>query len=222
MLTFGVEKLVLLGHSWGSVLATNLAKRRPDLVAACVGTGQVVNMRRNEEFNYEREFAQAEAAGNSEAIAALRQLGPPPYNDIESIRVLREWADLLADGTGDDPRPRPPARPTNLTSEDIPAFMAGLVFSGIQLFEELINVDLTALGPDFRVPMFCFMGTHDQQTPIRPAKAWFDGICAPHKAFAKLEGCHHFAFMNKPDVFLGLLLENILPVLLKTAPRLDQ
>lgn len=215
----GTNKLVLLGHSWGSVLGTHVSKRRPDLVAAYVGTGQVVNMRRNEEINYRREAAQAHAASNSEAIAALNELGPPPYDDIGSIRVLREWADVLADGTGDDPHPRPPARPTNLTPDDVSALMAGFVFSGVQLFGELIDVDLAALGPDFQVPMFCFMGTHDQQTAIEPAEAWFDGINAPQKAFARLKGCHHFAVMNKPDAFLDLLLEHVLPVLPKTAER---
>jgi pimeloyl-ACP methyl ester carboxylesterase len=207
----GKEKILLLGHSWGSVLAINMIRRRPELFAAYVGTGQVVNMRRNEEANYARQLVQARAAGNADALAALEGIGPPPYHDRASIRILREWADVLATGTGDDPRPRPPARPTNLTPEDIQAFGAAFVFSGNQLFDELCDVDLLALGLDFPIPMFCFMGTEDQQTAIAPAEAWFTSVTAPCKAFVRFGGCHHFAVMNRPELFLEGLLEHVLP-----------
>jgi pimeloyl-ACP methyl ester carboxylesterase len=35
--------MVLLGHSWGSVLGVNMVKARPDLFSAYVGTGQLMN-----------------------------------------------------------------------------------------------------------------------------------------------------------------------------------
>ena len=40
---FPTQKLYLFGHSWGSVVATEMAQRRPDLFAAHVGTGQVAS-----------------------------------------------------------------------------------------------------------------------------------------------------------------------------------
>jgi pimeloyl-ACP methyl ester carboxylesterase len=209
----GKDKIVLLGHSWGSTLAVNMIKHRPELFAAYVGTGQVVNMRRNEEFNYTRQQAQARAAGNQAALAALQEIGPPPYHDRGKIKVLREWADVLASGTGDDPRPRPTARPTNLAPEDMQALIGGFHFSANQMFEELCEVDLPALGLDFPIPMFCFMGTEDQQTPIEPAEAWFNSITAPRKAFARLEGCHHFVVMNRPELFLEQILEHVVPAI---------
>jgi len=209
----GKDKIILLGHSWGSVLALNMIRRRPELFAAYVGTGQVVNMRRNEEFNYMRQLAQARAAGNEQAVAALEEIGPPPYQDRAKIRLLREWADVAASGTGDDPRPRPPARPTNLTPEDIQLIPAGFLFSGNQLFEELCEIDLSALGLDFPIPMFCFMGAEDQQTAFALAEAWFASLNAPRKAFVRFEGCHHFVVMNRPEMFLEQLLEHVVPAI---------
>ncbi len=205
------DKIILVGHSWGSVLGVHMVKRRPELFAAYVGTGQVVNMRRNEEFNYAREIAQARTACNAEAIAALEGIGPPPYFDRAKIRVLREWADALASGSGDRPRFGSTTRPANLSPQDVQALMAGFQFSGDQLFGELCEVDLPALGLDFSVPMFCFMGTEDQQTPIVPAETWFMRIAAPRKAFVRFEGCHHFVVMNRPDMFLERLLEHAVP-----------
>lgn len=209
----GKDRIVVLGHSWGSVLAVNMLRRRPDLFLAYVGTGQVVNMRRNEEFNYARQLAQASAAGNDAALAAMREIGPPPYSSLAQIRALREWADVLASGSGDSPGFRPTVRPANMDAEAVAAMLAGLRFSGEQLFEELSAVDLATLGLDFPVPMFCFMGAADQATPIEPAEAWFASLSAPRKAFVRLDGCHHFVVMNRPELFLEHLLKHVLPAI---------
>src|SRR5688572_26491946 len=40
----GKEKIVLVAWSWGSIVGVHMAKVRPDLFAAYVGTGQVVAM----------------------------------------------------------------------------------------------------------------------------------------------------------------------------------
>ncbi len=45
------QPLVLLGHSWGSLVGVRAVQRRPDLFAAYVGVGQFVNTRRNEEIS---------------------------------------------------------------------------------------------------------------------------------------------------------------------------
>ena len=83
---------------------------------------------------------------------------------------------------------------------------------------ELCEVDLPALGLDFPVPMFCFMGTEDQQTAFAPAEAWFTSINAPRKAFVRFEGCHHFVVMNRPEMFLEQLLNHVVPVI--SAPKI--
>lgn len=206
-------KIVLVGHSWGSILGVHTLKRRADLVAAYVGTGQAVNMRRNEAINYARQKAQAEAARNEPALAALREIGPPPYAERKSIGVLRQWADELAAGTGDSVKPRPSPLPPNFSADDFAKIMRGFQFSGEQLFDELGGVDLPALGLEFSVPMFCFHGADDQQTPMELAEEYFERLSAPHKAFVPFAGCHHFVVMNRPADFLRKLVERVLPVL---------
>lgn len=209
----GKSKIVLLGHSWGSVLAVNMIRRRPERFLAYVGTGQVVNMRRNEELNYARQLARAGAARNDAALAAMQQIGPPPYSTLAQIRVLREWADILASGSGDSPGFRATARPANMDADAVAAMLAGFQYSGEQLFDELLEVDLATLGLDFSMPMFCFMGTDDQATPIEPAEAWFASLSAPRKAFVRFQGCHHFVVMNRPEMFLEQLLQHVLPAI---------
>jgi pimeloyl-ACP methyl ester carboxylesterase len=40
---FGRQKLIIVGHSWGSVLGIMAVQRRPDLFSAFVSTGLIAN-----------------------------------------------------------------------------------------------------------------------------------------------------------------------------------
>ena len=42
---YGQDSLILIGHSWGSVLGLEMVKRYPSLVRCYIGLGQVVSMR---------------------------------------------------------------------------------------------------------------------------------------------------------------------------------
>lgn len=201
----GSPPIYLLGHSWGSAVAAHMAKRRPELFAALMVTGLLVNSRQNEQANYRRELAQAQRSRNQAAIDALLAIGPLPWDDPGRLKVLREWADKLTDGTGDPPHPavKPPA---DFSAGDGRAMARGFEFSVAALFSELCGIDLPALGPDFELPVFCLMGTHDQQTPIELAERYFDTLDAPRKEFVRFEGCHHFVHMNRPEAFLEALV----------------
>jgi pimeloyl-ACP methyl ester carboxylesterase len=206
-------KVLIVGHSWGSALAVHMLKRRTALFSAYVGTGQLVNMRQNEEYNYRRQLEQAERLGNQEAVDVLRGLGPPPFADHSSIKTLREWADFLAEGDGDPVQPRPSPMPPDFSRDEVPMMLKGAEFSRRELYEELKGIDLPALGLTFDVPMFFFEGTCDQQTPMELAEGYFDDIVAPHKEFVRFEGCHHFVVMNRPADFLRELVQRVLPLL---------
>ena len=208
--TLNRPRVLIVGHSWGAVLGVHLIKERPDLVRAYVGTGQLVNKRRNEELNFKRQMAQAERSGNATALAALRAIGPPPF-DRAALKVLREWADALAEGVGDAVQPRPTPIAPDYSRDEVPALMRGAEFSRRELYDELETVDLPSLGLGFDMPFFIFHGTCDQATPLELAEEYFAAIEAPHKEFARFEGCHHFVVMNRPREFLRELVARVLP-----------
>ena len=209
--TFGGRKLVLVGHSWGAVLAIHAIRRRPDLFSAYVGTGQLVNKQRNEELNYRREMTQAERSANAEALAALRAIGPPPFADREALKTLRLWADVLAEGDGDAAQPRPTPIAADYSRDEVPSLMRGAEFSRSELYDELETVDLLSLGTAFEMPFYLFHGTCDQATPIELAQEYFDSVEAPHKEFVRFEGCHHFVVFNRPRDFLRELVTRVIP-----------
>lgn len=209
------DKIVVMGHSWGSALGVSMLQHRPDLFSAYVGTGQLVNKRINEEVNYARQLAQARAEQDGDAIAALLKIGPPPF-DRARMKILREWADILAGKDGDDVQMRPSPLPADLTSTDRELIMKSHLHSREQLFDEVSGLDLRRLGLRFEVPVFFFHGTSDQQTPIEIVERYFADITAPVKQLVRFKDCHHFVVFNRPDEILDELLDRVYPIAVRS------
>jgi pimeloyl-ACP methyl ester carboxylesterase len=56
---YGKSKVILMAHSWGTVIGLGAALQRPDLFDAYVGIGQVINTRDNERISFEYGLQQA-------------------------------------------------------------------------------------------------------------------------------------------------------------------
>lgn len=207
----GTGKVLLVAHSWGTILAVHMLKRRPDLFSAYVGAAQIVDMRRNEEIKYATLIARAKAAGNREAEADLARIGPPPHEDLDAMRILVRWADALTLGEGDPIRPRPRPRSADFTEEDGSWLVRGLEFSSGQLYREIAAVDLATLGPAFAVPMFFFHGTEDLLAPLALVESYVEAIAAPRKELVFFPDCHHFLAINRPEDFLAEILARVAP-----------
>jgi pimeloyl-ACP methyl ester carboxylesterase len=72
------DKIVLVGHSFGSILGVLMAKARPDLFYAYVGTAQVGDEVRNYAVAYTDLLKKAEILRDPRAIRELKEIGPPP------------------------------------------------------------------------------------------------------------------------------------------------
>jgi pimeloyl-ACP methyl ester carboxylesterase len=77
-------KIVLVGLSWGTALGVRMARARPDLFYAYVGTGQSVNQGKYKAIGYSQLIVEARARHDSKAITELEANGPPPYGSCAS------------------------------------------------------------------------------------------------------------------------------------------
>lgn len=84
--TLGKRKLILMGGSWGSALAVNMAMAAPELFHAYVGTAQLVNYQADMAASCAKTLALAKAAGDTSAVGQLDKLGPPPWTDPRLVR----------------------------------------------------------------------------------------------------------------------------------------
>jgi len=216
---FHRDRIVVVGHSWGSVLGLWLAHDHPELLSAYVGVGQVVSMEKNDETAYEDALREARDRHNAPAIRELQRLAPFSPADAGKQFVARRWEEQLLGP------PQNAASFTNVPrllsdvltapeyslSDDF-AFVGGQAGSLQVMLPQVAKIDLTQLGYDFRTPVFFFEGRRDPY--CRPAliQTYEKTIDAPQKEFVWFDHSGHFPFYEERQKFAGELTRLLLPV----------
>src|SRR5215472_9204464 len=72
---FGQRQLIIVGHSWGSILGLMAARQRPDLYGAFVSTGLIACFAEGQQAAYRFLLAEAQRRNASKAAAELTGLG---------------------------------------------------------------------------------------------------------------------------------------------------
>jgi pimeloyl-ACP methyl ester carboxylesterase len=202
-------KIILIGQDWGGLVGIRMIEKRPDLFAAFVGTGQIVGMMAGQQWQYEYALRQATASNDSKMLAALKQVGPPP------------WAQDGYDQFQDCCRNR------LLAAEDVAAMnrMRGmLVFSpsltisraygwykGLRSGEEELHPvlftmkDLRETDTKFSAPVFFIQGADDIVTPPSLVADYVARIQAPMKRLDVVPNAGFFVMWTNPEEFLRYL-----------------
>ena len=208
------DKIVLVGHSWGSTLGVFMAKARPELFHAFVGTGQVADPARSYTVAYEALVEKASREGNSRAVEELKAVGPPPYKDGKGFAIQRKWSNLfegadvfLASAVGFA------LLAPGYSPGDINDWFDGQNVSAEHLVPVISALDAKRLGGEFSVPVVVIQGAEDFTTPTSLARTYLNSLRAPRKAFATIAGAGHFAVFTKQDVFLKELRARVLPLI---------
>ena len=215
------DKIILIGHSWGSFLGVHIVKQRPDLFYAYVGTGQVVG-RQTFETQFALAFAHvealAQAAKNTEALKELASVAALPNFAPAKRDIVQKLAKALSLPSIDTLQlvsPIPPPFMPDFSLLDWYYWRRGIAFSGGLLRGPngpMIQSDLWSLGTGFSIPVLFFEGAEDFNTPVEPARAYFEKIEAPRKEFVLFEGGDHFVPMDRPDEFLAQLVARVRPL----------
>jgi pimeloyl-ACP methyl ester carboxylesterase len=210
----GKAKAILLGASWGSVVAVAMARRRPELFHALVGAGQVVDGLRNEAVAYEALLAKVRAAGDARSEATLVALGAPPWTLKQTMAERRILIGRY-----------PPASERGMQTKVLAALLSapGLSLKQVIDWFDGAGFSTTALGdtlltysdgPPYApldMPFVVIQGSEDIQTPTSLAAEYLEAVAAPAKRFVSLPGGGHMAMVAMPEAFLQALLAQARP-----------
>lgn len=182
-----LERIALLGHSAGGVVAQAYARSHPDslLGLALCGTFAV--------FDYAEELlAGFERKASGHRLEAVRRLFTSGPDNDEDFEALAAQVFPLYLGTE--------------TPGLVDRLVSGLVFraDAYRHFAATVfsTFDSRAWLPSISVPTLVIDGADDVVTP--PARAG-DRLAAllPNATRGVIEGCGHFPFIDRPEEFLG-------------------
>ncbi len=220
---YGQDRIVLLGHSWGSVLGVELARRHPEWFSVYIGMGQVVDVAEQERLGYEALVDSAVRARDTAALAELRALAPYPERDgstpVEKLYAERRW--MRAYGGYNRQQPADDyygalvAMSPVYTEAEIADFGPAIEFSFRALWPQIQGHSIWSVD-ELRVPVVLLQGVHDLTTPLSLVERWHAGLRAPSKTLVRFDRSAHMIMMEEPGRLFLHLVRDVHP--LATAP----
>lgn len=207
------RKVILIGSSVGSLIGIMMAKLRPDLFYAYVGTDQNASDPQRHDLLYKLTVNALRTAGNTKGVQLLEKMGPDisqwsrkDYDMMNRLRVksIKDVPNMITDLI----LPSMLSSPEHKIKDMIDIFK-GMNFSLDQLFDELMAFDLKKIGLQFEVPVFIFQGDKDILTPTELAEAYYEEIEAPYKEFVLIKNAGHLACFARADQFLEELIGRV-------------
>jgi pimeloyl-ACP methyl ester carboxylesterase len=204
------HKVILVGHSWGAVLALHAVKLRPDLFSALVGTGQPVNWSLSVE-DLER-FARQRAieAGDTTALANLDEASKLPVTDFKRLRATNKWRMSESDVAYLNIQREFVGPPPVPSTGDVADWIAGGDFSGPLLWPTITSFDARSFAPELPIPFYVIQGRDDHVVSYQAAKDYVDHVRAPAREFIPIDG-GHFACFTDAVQFLTALRTRVVP-----------
>jgi proline iminopeptidase len=218
----GKQKIFVWGHSWGSYLGLELARRRPEWLYAYIGTGQVANSPESERRGWAFALAAARAAHNDQAVAELRAIAPYPAPGrplaLKDLMVSHRWSDfyggVMAYRTSQEDESRAGRLSPDYTDAQAPHIFDGNDFSERFLLADLLSMDLSR-ETDLKCPLILLEGRWDRTVNSDVAHDWFDHVTAPEKHFVWFEHSAHEPEFEEPGKFLLSLVAYARPLAVK-------
>ena len=216
---FGVEKVHLMAHSWGSFIGLQAAARAPELFHSYIGMAQVTHQIASEQEAYDFMLEQYRARGvrrmarrlerapvtgqiplprRYETVrdAAMHRLGVGTMRDMRSVITgvfLASWAS-----------------PDYTLREKLNLWRGRRFCRSHGLWEEVLATDLPRQVSRLSMPAYFLHGRHDQTVSYRLAKSYAGALMAPAVGFYTFEHSAHSPAFEEPDRTLRLLTEDVL------------
>lgn len=209
---YGVDKVAIIGHSWGSALGATYARTHPDDVSVYIGVGQVVTSAEDEQVALAETKTRAEAAGRSDLVDQLSEIDaayPNQENFIEvayDAALLRSVQTELGYNAADFVQYLPllfSGQATNLSASD-QATLDRLLLNQ-RLYRQLLKSDFYAEGTSFEMPFYLISGANDIQVPASQARQLIEDIDAPDKAYYEIPDAGHTPMDDQATQFNQLI-----------------
>jgi pimeloyl-ACP methyl ester carboxylesterase len=193
----GPQPVIVLGHSWGTMLGARLVARWPEDYAGYVGVGQQVDTMR----------------GAALALDWLRAVAPdhplaaaPPDAFRDHGRYVELMQALEAHGGGMNVSlasmlPRALAAP-EYRLPDYLRWLDGASRGSGPMWPDYRERSLVRDVPVMPVPMLLIAGARDLNTPTALVEAWFDAVEAPEgKQMVVFDASGHAPFLTETPLF---------------------
>ena len=217
---FNKDKIYLMGHSWGTLIGIKAVYQNPELFNAYIGVAQIANQLKSEQIAFEFMLEEYRNLGNKSMVKKLEKYNIPDCNSISikyakfrdkpmhelGIGSMREMKSVISGIF------LPIMGNKEYTfSEKVNIWRAkSICLNKTNLWETMINKDLTKEITEINIPIYFFHGIYDYTVNYTLAKEYFNIINTPVKGFYTFSKSAHSPIFEEPEKVGRIILEDVL------------
>ena len=187
------DSLILIGHSWGSVLGLEMVKRYPSLIRSYIGLGQVVSMRAA--LRLRRNWGRQSLGPRLGSIVSSESGTADMVLMVDEL-LSRGGAAMLFGSLG---RIMTYLRSPYYNWPRLLNHAKGASQSRARLDAELEQVDFSG-QTSFGAPVYFISGRYDRHLPGSLVERFADGLKSPHR-FIRFDRSGHCPQWDEPERF---------------------
>lgn len=211
---FHQKNIILVGHSYGTMVGSKYAVDHPDKVAAYIGVGQMGAVG-SDIYAYEDALAIAKENGDdTEAmIEAFEKYQAD--SSLENMLALRSYVSPYHKPEKESNYMLSALTSPYLGVNDVLWFgkqlgsLSDFLDLNGQLFSYISSEDVYAYGTEFKIPVGFISGSCDWITPVKYTEDYFNTVTAPKKEMQLIDGWGHTVPLEAPKEFADTLVQVI-------------
>lgn len=215
---FHKEKVIIMGHSYGTLLGVNYVYRYPEKVEKYIGIGQSVSIMETQTKNYYdnmnsikqedkkkdkliKAYNALKEHLNMETLMSFQRMTMPYFLANTSDIIQKNQLKLIFSSP-------------DLSFVDI-RWLLGMINinkhykRNKSLLDYTLSANIYDVGNVFLVPMFFVSGEYDKSCNVELLKEYYEKITAPSKKLVILQKCGHSPQIDVPTLF-AMELKNLL------------
>jgi len=219
---FAKEKIYMMAHSGGTAFAIQAASRSPEKFNAYIGMAQITDQSESERIAYKYMLDQHKIEGNSGTLKELMEF-PLLDSDTSFIPFFKsairdKSMHQLGIGTMRNMRsvftgvflPVWTCRAYSIT-EKFNIWISKFSFvKRAGFIEELFVLDIPAIIPELKIPVYFFSGKYDLTVNINLSKKYLNKLNAPIKGFYTFNNSAHSPLFEEPELVNRIIINDIL------------
>ena len=207
---FNKDKVILMGHSYGSLLGASYVSRHPERIEKYIGIGQVVSIQDTLKMNYseavdlliddkkkrdelETAYQRLEKSFNFENLMKFQRLTVPCFiANMPKIKQTNQIKLILSS--------------PDLAFSDL-RWLVGMLnwkahyIKNKKLIDYALSANIYDVGNKYDVPMYFISGEYDKSCRVDLLKKYYDEIVAPNKKIVIMKTCGHSPQFEEPVLF---------------------
>lgn len=207
---FKKDKVIIMGHSYGSLLGVSYVSKYPERVERYIGIGQSVSIIDTQEMNYneavnlliddkkksdelEMAYQRLKESFNLENLMKFQQLTVPCF--VANMPKLKQANQIKLILSSPD-----------LAFNDI-RWLVGMLnlnahyIRNKKLLDYTLSANIYDIGNEYSVPMYFISGEYDKSCRIELLEKYYEEIVAPNKKLVIMKACGHSPQIDEPVLF---------------------